>query len=341
MINGMVAGPDGRHMSKSLGNSISPDEVMPLFGADALRYWAAMGSLGDDYPFEFTWINLQTKQPVSNEKILIEKQKYPEDKFNKKYRRKYEQLIGAGRFITKIWNAYRFLFLNLSKIEINNIDINPNDLTEIDTFYFSEFNNNLGLITENLNGYNWHGATMILRTYFWNDMCDNYIEAIKHKFYSEDPTIKETSLKNALNLFYQMLKIFAVIMPFISEEIYAILFKRFTNLKSIHLEKWPTNYEKISEGLAEKGRIAVEIIKILRMNKSKFQIPLNKEISKVIILIEENQMKFIENIKEDIKNTIRIRNLEIMEKAGENLIKEKPDSKQHIEEPNITLYFFM
>ncbi|NVM32010.1 MAG: class I tRNA ligase family protein, partial [Candidatus Helarchaeota archaeon] len=147
MINGMVAGPDGRHMSKSLGNYIAPEEVMPEFGTDAIRYWTAMGSLGDDYPFEFTWINLQSKQPVSNEIILKERKKLPVDKFNKKYRRKFEQLIGASRFITKIWNAYRFLYLNLNKTKIDNIDVNPKELSAIDSFFFSEFNKNLDLIT--------------------------------------------------------------------------------------------------------------------------------------------------------------------------------------------------
>ncbi len=340
MINGMVAGPDGRHMSKSLGNSISPDKVMPLFGADAIRYWAAMGSLGDDYPFEFTWINLQTKQPVSNEVIVKEREKFPEDKFEKKYRRKYEQLTGASRFLTKIWNAYRFLFLNLNKIEISNIDYNSDELTDIDSFFFSEFNKNLGLITKNFDGYNWHGATMIIRTFFWNELCDNYIEAIKHKFYSEDPKIRENSLKNALNLFYQLLKIISIIMPFISEEIYSILFKRFNKLKSIHLEEWPTKYGNISEESTNKGKFGIEIIKFLRMNKSKLQIPLNQEISRVIILAESREMMFLETIKEDIKNTIRIGILEIKEKSSETTNDDKPDFEQGIEELNIIIRVF-
>ncbi|MEJ2249782.1 MAG: valine--tRNA ligase, partial [Candidatus Lokiarchaeota archaeon] len=72
MINGMVAGPDKRKMSKSFGNIVSPDEIMPKFGADAIRQWAALGSLGDDYPFEYTWINIHNKQPVSDEKIKKE-----------------------------------------------------------------------------------------------------------------------------------------------------------------------------------------------------------------------------------------------------------------------------
>ena len=340
MINGMVAGPDGKHMSKSLGNSISPDEVMPIFGADAIRYWAAMGSLGDDYPFDFIWQNLQTKQPVSNEFIMKEKENLTEDKFNKKYRRKFEQLIGAGRFLTKIWNAYRFLFLNLSKIEIDNIDVKPDELAEIDSFFFSEFNKNLDLITENLDRYNWHGSTMILRNFFWNEICDNYIEAIKHKFYSEDQKTRETSLKNALNLLYQILKILSIIMPFISEEIYSLLFNRFNNLKSIHLERWPLPYENISGDLVEIGKFGIEIIKFVRMNKSKLQIPLNQEISKVIILVEGKELHYSDDIKEDIKNTIRIGELEIIEKSRENSIIEKPDIKQYIESLNITVYIF-
>ena len=201
MINGMVGGPDGRHMSKSLGNSVSPDEVMPKFGADAIRYWAAMGSLGDDYPFEFTWINLHTKQPISIQALQKERENLPEDKFNKKYGIKYEQLIGASRFVTKIWNAFRFLYLNLKKIELENIDINAKELSAIDSYFFAEYNTNLEMITKNLDVYNWHEAMMILRSFFWNDICDNYIEAIKYKFYIEDIQVRKISLRNALNLF--------------------------------------------------------------------------------------------------------------------------------------------
>ncbi|MFX1418856.1 MAG: valine--tRNA ligase [Promethearchaeota archaeon] len=341
MINGMVAGPDGRHMSKSLGNYIAPEEVMPEFGSDAIRYWTAMGSLGDDYPFEFTWLNLQTKQPVSNDFILKERKKLPEDKFNKKYTRKFEQLIGASRFLTKIWNAYRFLFLNLNKIKIDDININPNELSSIDCYFFSEFNKNLDMVTKYFEGYNWHGATMILRTFFWNEICDNYVEAIKHKFYSESQQMQKTSLKNALNLFYKLLTITSVIMPFISEEIYSILYKRFKNLNSIHLEKWPLHYDKISEDLAMDGKLIIEIIKYLRMEKSKLQIPLNQSIKKVILISDPKQLKKIDNLKKEIINTLRIDNLELIERSQEKNIKEKSDLKQDIEDLNITVYIFM
>ncbi len=340
LINGMVAGPDGRHMSKSLGNYIAPEEVMPEFGADSIRYWTAMGTLGDDYPFEFTWIDLQNKQPVSNQIILKEMEKLPEDKFNKKYRRRFEQLIGASRFLTKIWNAYRFLYLNLTKIKLNDIKIDPKAFSSIDSFFFSEFNKNLNLITKLFDGYNWHEAMMIFRTFFWGEICDNYIEAIKYKFYVEDKRTREISLKNALNLFYKLLTISSVIMPFISEEIYFILYKQFKDLESITLENWPEPYDHISEALAEQGKLGIEIIKSLRMLKSKLQIPLNESVEKIILITEIDLHKNIEILKEDIKNTIRINNLEVIGKALEKSIKKKPDLIEHVEDLNITIYYF-
>jgi valyl-tRNA synthetase len=338
MINGMVAGPDSRKMSKSFGNIVSPDEVMPEFGADSIRQWAALGSLGDDYPFEYTWYNLQTKQPLSDDFIKKEMEKLPEKKFNNKYRRKFEQLTGASRFLTKIWNAYRFLGINLDKIKISDIEVDIKKLSAIEIYILLEFNKNLEAMTNYFDGYNWHEAFTILRPFFWNDICDNYIEAIKYRFYSDEIEERKSALKNALNLFYKFLTIFAVIMPFISEEIYDILFKKFNNLKSIHLEKWPKPYENITEGLAKKGKLGLDIIKILRNYKSKLQIPLNEDVERIIILANSNLIKDINELKEDIKNTIRIKNLEIMDKKKEKTIKNKPDLKESSEELGIIFY---
>ena len=340
MINGMVAGPDGRHMSKSLGNYISPDEVVPQYGSDAIRYWTAMGSLGDDYPFEFTWINIQNKEPVSNEVIMKEMQNMPEDKFNKKYKRRYEQLIGASRLITKIWNAYRFLYLNLEKIKISELNYKARELSAIDCYYYSEFNKNLEIITNYFEGYNWHEGVMVLRTFFWNDLCDNYIEAIKYKFYLEDESIKKTALKNGLILFYNTLKLFSIIMPFITEEVYHILYKPFLGLKSIHLEKWADPFPGVDENLVPCGKLGVEIIKNIRNIKSTLKMPLNQEISKIIILSNKENEKFLETLKPDISNTLRINELMILPKNKSKSIKEKPDLMEDYKDLGLSIYFF-
>jgi valyl-tRNA synthetase len=316
------------------------DEIMPLYGADAIRQWAAMGSLGDDYPFEFSWINLQTKQPIPNSVIMEEKIKLPEVKFNKKFGIRCDQLVGTSRFITKIWNAYRFLFMNLNKIDIPNLNIKAKELSPIDCFYYSEFNNHLEIISGYYDEYNWHGATLSLRSFFWNDLCDNYIEAIKHKFYSNDHRIREISLKNALDLFYKVLILSAVTMPFISEEINSIIYKNFTNLKSIHQERWPDQYPEVSEDLANIGKTGIELIKFLRMNKSKLQIPLNQEIPRVIIISERNQLKNISKLSNDIKNTIRIDKLDIIEISEESKIKDVPLFKENIKDLGIAIYIY-
>lgn len=339
MINGMVAGPDNRKMSKSFGNIVSPDEVMPEFGADAIRQWAALGSLGDDYPFEYTWMDVQKKQPVSEEFIIKEREKLPEKKFNNKYRRKFEQLVGASRFITKIWNAYRFLNINLEKGNVADINLEGDELSTIDSYIFSEFNKKLNDITHYLDGYNWHEAFTILRPFFWNEVCDNYIEAIKYRFYSEDPKIRNFALKNALNLFYNILKVFAVFMPFISEEIYSIIYKKFLSLKSIHLEKWPILYSKISEKKAEIGKMGIDIISNLRNFKSKNQIPLNQEIAKVILVVKKEFLEDIQDLDEDIKNTIRIKELKIITKNQEKNLKDEPKINEIMEDLDIKFYF--
>ncbi|TFG18713.1 MAG: valine--tRNA ligase [Promethearchaeota archaeon] len=332
MINGMVAGPDGRHMSKSYGNIVSPDEVMPDFGTDVVRQWAAMGSLGEDYPFEFTWINKQSKQPVSNEKILAEQKRLPVSKFNNKYGRNFEQLIGASRFLTKMWNAYRFLYINATEAELPNLEVNISDLTEIESYFFDKFNQKLREITDYFDQYNWHEGFMLLRSFFWEDLCDNYIEAIKFRFYSEDVEIKTDAIRNALNLFYKVLKTFSFIMPFICEEIHEILYKNYYPIKSLFFEVWAQPYQTISSEDIEKGLLIIQIIRILRNLKSTLQIPLNQEISRIVISTESSTLLQLDQLI-DIKETLRIRDFEVIDSSSEF----KPYKKVDYSEKNIEL----
>ncbi|MEJ2252026.1 MAG: class I tRNA ligase family protein, partial [Candidatus Lokiarchaeota archaeon] len=308
---------------------------------DAIRQWAALGSLGDDYPFEYTWINIHNKQPVSDEKIKKERKTLPKDKFDKKYRRRYDQLVGASRLLTKMWNAYRFLYFNLDKIDISDIDINPDELSSIDTYFYSEFNKILKEIKTSFDGYNWHDAFTILRPFFWNEMCDNYIEAIKYKFYSDDIKESTLALKNALNIFYKILKLFAIIMPFISEEIYDIIYKDFINSKSIHLEQFPKEYEKLKHEKAKEGEVCIKITKNLRQIKSKNKIPLNQEIDKIILIKPEGSNKISKKALENIKQTLRIKELIVSDKLEREIETNDNIFKENIEEMGIETYFFI
>ncbi|MHA1725610.1 MAG: valine--tRNA ligase [Promethearchaeota archaeon] len=335
MINGMVAGPDLRKMSKSFGNIVSPDEVMPEFGADAIRQWAALGTLGDDYPFEYTWYDIHKNQPVSEEVIKKERERLTIEKFNKKYRRRFEQLIAASRFLTKIWNAYRFLKINLDKSNIKLKSITPKELSYLDYYYYGEFNKTLDKITQYFDQYNWHEGYVSLRLFFWNDLCDNYLEAIKYKFYAKDEKTQATALINALNIFYQTLKILAVIMPFITEEIYFLIYQPFIKKKSIHLEDWPKPCEGIDEEKHSMGELAVKIIENLRRFKSKLQIPLNQEMNKIILLTNSKNQNKIKQVKDDIINTIRIKEFIIDSIKREKAYQGRYDLKETIQELNL------
>ncbi len=339
MINGMVAGPDGRKMSKSFGNTVSPDEVLPSYGADAIRQWAAMGTLGDDYPFEFSWINKHTKQPISIEKIQNEIKKLTEKEFNNKYEKKFNQIVGASKFLTKIWNAYRFLFLAADKIDLKDLDIEIKELSAIDSYFYKEFNENLELITKSFNGYNWHEGFATFRSFFWYQLCDDYIEAIKYKFYLNNETIKQNALKAALNLMYKVLQILAVIAPFISEEIYSNLFKNYIKRKSIHLEKWPELYQGISEKLVEQGKFGIKLIKNIRMIKSSNKIPLNQELNKVILILDLNKAKILEGIQVDIINTIRIKELNINDKIAKESLG-IPNIEENLEDLGLEILIY-
>jgi len=337
MINGMVAGPDGRHMSKSYGNIVSPDEVMPDFGTDVIRQWAAMGSLGDDYPFEFTWINKQSKQPVSNEKILAEQNRLPELKFYNKYKRNFEQLVGASRFLTKMWNAYRFLYLNAQNIELSNLSVKISDLTEIESYFFDQFRKILKQSTDYFDQYNWHEGLMVLRSFFWEDLCDNYIEAIKFRFYSDDIIIKTNAIKNALNLFYRILTAFSFIMPFISEEIHEILYRVHYPVKSLLFETWPNPYEEIPLEKSGKGRLIILTIKALRNIKSTLKMPLNQEISRVVISTENSTFLQLNQLI-DIKETLRINEFEVIKSSMKSKLPEKFDHRETNEDLEGTIY---
>ncbi len=129
-------------------------------------------------------------------------------------------------------------------------------------------------------------------------------------------------------------------MPFITEEIYSILFKKFKNVKSIHLESWPLPYKKFSTESAETGSFLIEIIKALRNLKSKLQLPLNKEISRVIISSKKENLKILTNFAGDIQNTIRINKLDVIDEKSLNESKVVPDLEEYIENLNVRLYLF-
>lgn len=285
MINGMVAGPDGRKMSKSFGNIVAPDDALEKFGADALRQWAANGTLGDDYPYT-------------------------------------EKSLQYGmRFNTKLWNACRLASRHLEEHDPTKIKPDKIATAPIDTWILAKFNEMLEIAGNAYDKYEFHDALTAFRQFFWHDFCDDYLEAVKFRLYGNvDSSLRSAAQHVLYSIILNSLKIFSPIAPFITEKIFQSVFAQKENVSSIHLSKWPSLI-KVEE--MEEGHLAIEIISKFRNQKSEKQIALNTEIPwaaiQVKIKISNKERKEITDkikvVQEDIQQTLKIDKLEI----GSNL----------------------
>lgn len=271
MINGMVAGTDGRKMSKSYGNVVAPEEPLEEYGADALRQWAALGSLGDDYPY--------------NDKEI-----------------KY-----GSRFLTKLWNACRFTSGHLKDFKFSKIEQTSLELNPVDMWILEKLNLVIQTVTDAFETYNFHQGLLAFRQFFWHDFCDDYLEAVKHRLYTTEPDAA-TRVAGQYTIFcviLDSLKLFAPIAPFITEEIYHALFKAEIKLPSIHLSDWAEPKYHIEKKLQDLGALTTTVISALRKEKSDKGIPLNAPLKKVIITYSTTDPG-LEQLKDDITGTLKI-----------------------------------
>jgi valyl-tRNA synthetase len=279
MINGMVAGTDGRKMSKSYGNVVAPEEPLDEYGADALRQWASLGSLGDDYPFN-----------------------YKEIKYNL-------------RFLTKLWNACRFSSAHLKEFDISQIDPIKLRLSPIDEWILSKLNQVIELITNSFDEYNFHAGLSDFRQFFWHDFCDNYLEAVKYKLYSDatDASQKISGQYTIYTVIFNSLKLFAPVAPFVTEDIYTSLFKKDIQSPSIHLCEWPTPLAGPTPSNTQLGDRIIKIISEFRRRKSELGIPLNTPIPTAIIKYAD-KLEGSDHIQSDVAGTLKIDELIISSK---------------------------
>lgn len=237
LMHGLVRDSQGRKMSKSLGNGIDPLEVIEQFGTDALRFMLASGnSPGNDLRF-------------SEDKIL-----------------------SSRNFANKIWNATRFILMNLSD-DLNDIEL-PKDLSIEDKWVLTKYNNLVRQVTDNIESYELGVACGNLYDFIWDVLCDWYIELVKTRLQASG----EESLNAQKVLVYVMvntLKLLHPFMPFITEEIYQVLPHSF---ESIMIDKWPEYDENLNFETEQKSfdRI-IEAIKGIRNVRAEMNVPPSKK----------------------------------------------------------------
>lgn len=177
-------------MSKSLGNSPDPLEVIAEYGADALRFTVIyLAPLGQDVLF-------------STDKCEF-----------------------GRNFANKIWNAGRFLLMNADNISVNK-DLADKHVDLVDKWIASRFNSTLLELNKAMDKFEINNAAKLIYSFIWNDFCDWYIELSKNKFYADDQEIKSAALTRAISMFENLLKIVHPFMPYISEELWQLIEKR-------------------------------------------------------------------------------------------------------------------
>ncbi|MEM1660009.1 MAG: valine--tRNA ligase [Candidatus Bathyarchaeia archaeon] len=282
LINGMVLGSDGRKMSKSLKNYVATHEVLDKYGADAARQWAAGGgATGSDIPFR--WADVEY----------------------------------GRRFLTKLWNASRFVSSQLQDYVPNEVE----DLQTLDRWIISKAEKLTKRVTEALEKCQFNVALEEIRNFTWHIFCDQYIEAIKDRLYK--PEIYGESKQKAAQytlyrVLYRILQLLAPIIPHITEEIYQAIYSEHIGCKSIHLTNWPeVDMKKIDEVAEREGDLIIALIAEIRREKAERRKPLNAPIKVVKVYAGNSDYAYvIERNKEDIMATCKISELQIIPEKG-------------------------
>ena len=259
LIHGLVRDSQGRKMSKSLGNGIDPLEIIDQYGADALRLTLITGNApGNDMRF-------------------------------------YMERVEASRnFANKVWNASRFIMMNLEKAEVPG-EMPKDQLTAADKWILSKVNTLAKEVTENMDKYELGIAVQKVYDFIWEEFCDWYIEMVKPRLYNDGDTTKSAALWTLKTVLVNALKLLHPYMPFITEEIFCTLQ---SEEESIMISKWP---EFTEEWHFAEDEAAVEMIKEavrgIRNVRTGMNVPPSKKAKVFVVSESENVRNTFENGK--------------------------------------------
>ena len=259
LIHGLVRDSQGRKMSKSLGNGIDPLEVIDKYGADALRLTLMTGNApGND--MRFYW----------------------------------ERIEASRNFANKVWNASRFIMMNLEKAEVP-ADIDLSVLTGADKWILSKVNTLAKDVTENLDKYELGIAVQKVYDFIWEEFCDWYIEMVKPRLYSEEDTTKAAALWTLKTVLANALKLLHPYMPFITEEIFCTLCPE---EESIMISSWPEFTEAWNFTADEEAvEMMKEAVRSIRNVRTGMNVPPSKKAKVYVVSENEGVREVFENGK--------------------------------------------
>ena len=244
LIHGLVRDSLGRKMSKSLGNGIDPLEIIDKYGADALRLTLVTGNApGNDMRF-------------------------------------YMERVEASRnFANKVWNASRFIMMNMEKAEIPE-QINLNTLTDADRWILSKVNSLAKEVTANMDNFDLGIAVQKIYDFIWEEFCDWYIEMVKPRLWNDDDATKGAALWTLKHVLINALKMLHPYMPFITEEIFCNL----SDEESIMISSWPEYKEEWNFAAEEKAIETIkEAVRGIRTVRTSMNVPNSKKATVYVV----------------------------------------------------------
>lgn len=274
-FTGLIRDMQGRKMSKSLGNSPDPLDVIDQYGADALRYGMMLiAPKGHDILFDTSQIEL------------------------------------GRNFMNKLWNASRFVLMNYDESIIPGELPKEADLETPDQWILAELKNTIGSVNHHLKEYRFNDAAKDIYDFTWNYFCDWYIELIKSRLYGSDEKKKATALQTAIYVLRSIVKLLHPYAPFITEEIWQSV-KR-DDEKDIMVSDWPKANELPGSDEAVKDMtLVMETITAIRTIRSEMTVPPSKKADVLIGGGNETSRSILKTQHNYIENLAKVGELTI------------------------------
>jgi len=250
-IHGLILDSQGRKMSKSLNNGVDPIEVIDKFGADTLRFMLITGNTpGNDLRFHF------------------------------------ERLENTRNFANKIWNASRFVMMNLEGFSPEEVG---QDYSLADRWILSRYNETAREVARNLERYDLGEAAKIIYEFIWNEFCDWYIELVKPALYGKkDEASKKTAQYVLWYVLSNTLKLLHPMMPFITEEIWQHLPHEGATIMT---QEWPVYSDSLNDDESvEKMTVVMETVKAVRNIRGEMNVPPSRKAE--IIIAANTEMNY-------------------------------------------------
>ena len=265
LFTGLIRDPQGRKMSKSLGNGVDPIDVVNKYGADALRFTIITGnSPGNDMRYD------------------------------------EKRIVASRNFANKLWNATRFVLMNVD--ENDDIEFKNLDLSLEDKWILKRLNNVVEEVSKNLDKYEIGLAASRIEDFIWEEFCDWYIEFAKERLNSDDENKKATVKKVLLYVLKDMISLLHPFMPFITEEIYKQLPNK---KDMLIVESWPQVRDDFDFDFDDEARVvdgAIEAIKAIRNQRQTLNLGSKTRQDLIIYSSDENTRNFLEILKGQFVN---------------------------------------